>query len=525
MRTSIVRLGAALLLFAAGALAQSIDLVKPGCAAPGDAVLIKGSGFGDEPTVTIGGTDAKVLRSSGEAIVCRVPSDLAEGEATIAIGTLTATLNVLTEGAPAIVHVSTGTATPGMLVFFVGARLKGATATFENGTEETTVDLKGGHRIAYLKVPADLPLGDYTVRITNGHGDSGDCSPSLSVVEAQDPNIGAIEPSEQLPGRQVVCEGTDLGPPGWCFVTWTGGDGNELFNFGFANGYDRVHTWVPWDAQAGADYDVVIDFSDGSSTGAFPYKVGTPPPPEITELQYDEGPAGSLVGIYGENLIGGGFSWPVVEFTAGDVSTEAFLYFLNGGFHGDEQESLVVEVPRGLEDGEYEVTVTVNGQKSNAVTFTVTDLPLTVTSMKPDGQGTHGPDNIVVIEGTGFGVPDFPDFSDPAGGGGGRNGLAGNGAVGHFPGVYDDFSNYFNVTVTWQLGEDEPLEGYVLWHHDREILVLPPGGWEDPLPVGDYKVTVAVDRDGETLTADAGTYTVEERDDAPGNKPGPLFPR
>ncbi|MCK6461140.1 MAG: IPT/TIG domain-containing protein [Planctomycetes bacterium] len=531
MKTLILRLSAVLLL-AAGAFAQSIDEVRPACAAPGDAVLIKGSGFGEEPTVTFGTTEAEILRGSGDRIICRVPEGLDAGNTTVSVDGASAAFHVLAEGAPAIVHVSTGTATPGMLVFFVGARLKGANAKFTDGdTEVATVELKGGRRAAYLKVPADLAPGTYTIVIANEAGESGPCSPTLVVVEEGEPTLTSIEPSEQLPGRSVLCKGTDLGPVGFCFLTWTDDGGNAIFTYGFTNGYDRVHTWVPWEAEAGATYDVTIDFADGSTTegtGAFAYTVGTPEPPEITELEYDAGPAGSLVTIYGTNLVGGGFAWPVVEFTRDGVSTEALVYYafgsypgggeggghdkggpnaLQGGFGWDGVDQILVEVPRELEDGEYEVTVTVSGQTSNAALFTVGDLPLEVTSMSPDSQGPWGPEGVVVIEGTGFGVPDY-DFIIAEG----RDaGLAGdpNGIP---------FETYFKVTVTWQGAEGDPLEGYVLWHTDREILVIPPGGWDDPLPVGEYTVLVTVEYDDEsTETVEAGTYTVNEKGDGPGH--------
>jgi hypothetical protein len=243
------------------------------------------------------------------------------------------------------------------------------------------------------------------------------------------------------------------------------------------------------------------------------------------------------VAIFGHALIGGGFAWPTVHFTANEVSHEALIHYAFGGYHGvkgggapghaggpnhlqsngaydNGLDGIVVEVPRDLEDGPYDVTVTVNGQTSNAVTFTVKDLPLEVTSMRPDKQGPYGPHDVVVITGTGFGVPDY-DFviADDNRGGGGA-GLA------LFDPGQDPFADLFKVTVTWQ-GDGDPLEGYVLWHHDREILVIPPGGWEDPLPVGEYTVRVTVERDGGgTETVVAGIYTVVAKDGT--DKPSPF---
>jgi len=519
----------ALLLLAAGAFAQSIDEVKPGCAAPGDAVLIKGSGFSESPTVLFGDAEAEVLRNSETRIICRVPKGLSEGDVTIDVDGATASFHVLAAGAPAIVHVSAGTATPGMLVFFVGARLKGAKATFVDGDDATvaTVELKGGWRAAYMKVPADIATGTYTVVISNEAGDSGPCSPTLVVVEEGEPTLASIEPDEQLPGRPVLCKGTDLGPVGFCFLTWTDEDGNSLYMFGFTNGYDTVHTWVPWDATAAATYKVTIDFADGSSTegtGALEYTVGIPEPPEIVELEYEKGPPGSLVTIFGTNLVGSGFAWPTVLFTRDGESTEALVYYAFGsypggglggdpahgkgpnalqGLGGDGLDQILVEVPRSLEDGDYDVTVTVAGQTSNAKVFTVGDLPLTVTSMTPDSQGPWGPEGVVVIEGTGFGVPDYDVII--------ANGR-GSGLAGDPDGV--PFDIVFKVKVTWQKDGGDPLEGDVLWHHDREILVIPPGGWEHPLAVGTYTVYVTVEHDDEsTETVEAGTYTVHEQQD------------
>ncbi|MHC4817106.1 MAG: IPT/TIG domain-containing protein, partial [Planctomycetota bacterium] len=384
----------ALLLLAGVSLAQEIDSVRPECAAPGDYVLIQGSDFGEEPTVLFDDVEADVVKNRDDKILVRVPAEgLDTGAVTIDVDGATADFTVLEAGAPIILHVSATKATPGMVLILIGARLAGGTAAFVDADDvvAATVDLKGGRRASFLKIPSDLAAGTYTLVITNPDDiDSGDCSPTIEIVEAGTATVTAITPDEQTPGRGVVCEGTDLGPFGYCYVSWTDSEDATLESYGFANGYDKVYTRVPFRAEAGATYDVVIEFADGTTTGAFSYDVGTLPAPTLTELEYDTGPAGDTLGILGENLFSG-HKLPKVEFTDGDgVATEADVLWAfphHHHYHGKRTSKITVRIPASLADGEYDVTVTTNTGTSNALVFTVADLELTVTAMKPTGQG------------------------------------------------------------------------------------------------------------------------------------------
>ena len=117
------------------------------------------------------------------------------------------------------------------------------------------------------------------------------------------------------------------------------------------------------------------------------------------------------------------------------------------------------------------MTVTVGDQTSNAETFTVGDRELTVASMSPTSQGTHGTFRPVKIEGTGFG-------------------LFGSG----------------KITVTWDDGGGgEPRKGFIVFRTDSMLRVIPPGGRFHPLAAGTY--TVRVNRGDSSV--EAGTYTVE----------------
>ncbi|MHC4550726.1 MAG: IPT/TIG domain-containing protein [Planctomycetota bacterium] len=485
-----MRILTAFLLLATTALAQSITSVTPECAAPGDYVLIRGSDFAAEPTVTFGTVPADVVRSHDTKILVRVPEGVAAGPLTLDVDGATASFTVLEAGAPLVLHLSAAKATPGMFLIVIGARLQGGTAEFvaDDGEVLGTAALVGGRRAAFLRVPSDLPVGTYTLVITNAEGlDSGACSPAIEIVEPGTPTLEDIQPEGQTPGQPVLCEGHDLGPLGFCLVQWTDSQATTLYTLGFANGFDRVYTRVPFRARGGETYDVVIEFSDGGTTeegGAFAYEVGTPPPPELVALEYDSGPAGDFLGLRGHHLFAG-FELPTVEFTRDGVATEALVLHAFPGF-GKHADEVGVQIPKDLADGDYDVTVTTSAGTSNALVFTVVDLPLTVTSMQPDHQGPRGPNSPVLIKGTGFGVFD-PLFGLPG-----------------LPEIDPD------LAVTWDDGSGAASRrGLVLFHTNREIFVIPPGGWFDPLPAGEYTVRVVLHPDSdEPEIAVAGTYTV-----------------
>ncbi|MFQ5844124.1 MAG: IPT/TIG domain-containing protein [Planctomycetota bacterium] len=481
MRNTFLLLLAALLVPSTGALAQTIDTVRPACGTEGDRILIAGSGFGDPPVVSFDGIDAEVLRHHESRVLVRVPEGISVGEVTLDVDGATATFVTLEPGSPVVLHLSPKKATAGMRVLVIGLRLGSSQVDFvdADGAVVDTVRLFGRRHIGFFRIPDDLAAGAYTLVITNAAGlDTGPCSPKIQVVEAGLPTLDAIRPPEQPPGRPVVCEGTDLGPFGPARVAWTDIDGKTLRTFAFSNGFDRVYTRVPPDAVGGATYDVVIELRDGSSTeatGVLAYRVGLPPGPTITAIQPEKGPAGSVVKIRGKGFVAG-FGRPVVEFGRDGVATEAKVLLVWPGF-GLHEDVIVAQVP-DVADGDYRVTVTVGDRTSNAVAFTVGSLPLTVTSMKPAGQGPRGPTRPVVIEGTGFGVFHL----DPP-----------------------------SLAVTWDGGTGgEALRGFVLFHTDRVIVVIPPGGRIDPLPTGTYTVRVVVDPDGDSpRSVEAGTYTVE----------------
>ncbi|MHC4959210.1 MAG: hypothetical protein ACYTGN_12650 [Planctomycetota bacterium] len=459
-----------LLLFAAAAAAQSIDSVRPDCVGPGGKFLLCGDAFGDDPTVYVDGVRARVLRHTDSKILAIVPKDTLPGRADVEVGTATAGLNVVARGAPVVRRLSSHVATPGQILVLVGRHLRGATAIFldENREEVARANVRGRQRVGFLRVPADLAAGGYTLVLENDAGSSGACSPKVRIAEPGDPTVTSLTPEKQHPGRALTAHGTDLGPLGLCVAHWIGAGGERLFAGGFANGYSKIFTYVPARAEPGATYEVSFELRDGSTTGSVKYTVGIVGGPEILGLSYDEGPAGSPVAILGsgffraravsDRALALADFRPIVEFTRNGASHRARILFGIPG-RGDEDDLLVVRVP-DVADGAYAVTVRVGGATSNAVDFTVKTMTLTVTAMRPDNQSTTGFVFPVLFEGTGFGS--------------GRDA--------------DD------ILVTW---DDDPQDdiaarpGRVLLRNDREMLVVPPGGsGDDRLRAGEYEVRV-----------------------------------
>ena len=153
-----------LLLVALPAAAQSIDTIRPACVGPGGRMLICGSDFEDDPTVTIGGVVAEVLRNAPTKILVRVPDGAPVGDAVVNADGATATVEVIAAGAPVISHISSHTATPGRVLVVIGRHLRGADAVFvdDAGAAVETVPLRGRGHVGFFHVPDGMPLGAYT---------------------------------------------------------------------------------------------------------------------------------------------------------------------------------------------------------------------------------------------------------------------------------------------------------------------------------------------------------------------------
>ncbi len=173
---------------------------------PGQAAMLIGSGFAEEPELEVAGlsdssegsyTPVEALQASGTSVKFVVPKDLPPGVFKYRLKTATGSLSgVLNRPRLWWLLGDAGTrATPGGSVRLFGKNLLVAGASTE---KKTTVELQGPRNLtlpaaaetytAEVQLPADLPEGQYRLTLRNGHGGKAVSSESLPLeVRARKP--------------------------------------------------------------------------------------------------------------------------------------------------------------------------------------------------------------------------------------------------------------------------------------------------------------------------------------------------
>ena len=190
------------------------------------------------------------------------------------------------------------------------------------------------------------------------------------------PAISALNPTSGPEGTTVEITGTSFGP--------TQGTGTVTFNGTAATPTSWSDTSITVAVPAGATTgDVVVTVGGQASNGvAFTVK------PAISGLNPDSGPVGASVEISGTNF---GDSQRTSTVTFNGVTATASSW---------DDTSIAVTVPAGATTGN--VVVTVDGQASNAVAFTVKP---SISGLNPSG----GPvETSVEISGATFGATQGP---------------------------------------------------------------------------------------------------------------------
>ena len=356
----------------------TISSVNPNSGAVGTQVTITGMNFGatqGTSTVKFNGTAVTTYTSwSSTSIVVNVPTGATTGNVVVTVGTLSSpgVMFTISTAGPTITMVSPNSGAPGTNVTITGTNFgatQGTSTVTFGGTVATTTNWSATS-IA-VTVPVSATTG--VVVVTVGGLESNGVAFTVPA-----PTITNITPTSGLAGAAVTITGMNFGT--------TQGASTVKFNGTTA----AVTSW--------SNTSIAVTVPSGAATGNVVVTVGTQasngvsftvttPAPTITTLNPTSGAVGSSVVIIGTNF-GATQGTGTVKFNGTAATATAW-----------SATSITATVPTGASTGN--VVVTVNGQASNGVAFTVSTPAPMITSLSPTS-GVAGA--AVTITGTNFGA-------------------------------------------------------------------------------------------------------------------------
>jgi len=236
--------------------------------------------------------------------------------------------------------------------------------------------VEGGKIISRLQSLAVL-LVICSLQALSGCGGGGGGGQETSPPPA--PGISSLSPNSGAVGATVTITGSNFGSSqGTSTVTFNG------TSAGTASAWSATSITVT--VPSGAATGNVVVTVGGQASNGVSFTV-TVPAPSITSLSPTSGPVGTAVTIAGTNF-GSSQGSSTVTFNGTSAGTASAW----------SATSITVTVPSGAATGN--VVVTVGGQASNGVSFTVTVPAPSITSLSP----TSGPvGTAVTIAGSNFG--------------------------------------------------------------------------------------------------------------------------
>ncbi len=359
--------------------APVISSLNPSSGLVGTAITIAGTNFGatqGTSTVKFNGTTATPASWSASSIVVPVPSGATTGNVVVTVGgqSSNSVAFTVTIPAPSISALNPTSGLVGTSVTITGANF-GATQGTSTVTFNGITAAPTSWSTSSVAVP--VPVGATTGNVVMTVG--GQASNAVTfTVTVPAPSITTLSPTSGLVGTPVTIAGANFGA--------TQGTSSVTFN-----GVAAVPTG--WSASS-----IVVPVPTGATTGSVLVTVGsqtsnaaaftvTVPAPSISTLNPTSGPVGTSVTIAGASF-GAMQGTSTVKFN-GTIATPSSW----------SVSSIVVPVPSGATSGN--VVVTVGGQSSNAVAFTVTIPAPSITTLNPPS-GSVG--TSVTIAGANFGA-------------------------------------------------------------------------------------------------------------------------
>jgi hypothetical protein len=353
----------------------TISNLNPTSGPAGASVTITGTNFGASQgtsTVTFNGTSASATSWSATSIAVPVPAGATTGNVVVTVNSVASngiSFTVLPTPTITLVNPTSGPiATPVTVTGTnFGASQGTSTITF-NGIAATPTSWSATSIAA--PVPNGATTGNVVITV-NGVASNG----ITFTVTSTAPSITNLNPVSGQVGTSVTITGVNFGASqGTSTVTF---NGTAATPTGWSA--TSISVPVPTGATTGS---VVVTVSAQPSNG-ISFTV-TPPPPSITSLNPTSGVVGTSVIVAGANFgASQGTSTVTFNGTAGIPTAWSAT-------------SITVPVPAGATTGN--VVVTVGGQVSNGISFSVTP---NITSLNPNS-GVVG--TSVSITGTSFGT-------------------------------------------------------------------------------------------------------------------------
>ena len=341
----------------------------------GATVEITGTGFGPSQgtsTVTFNGAGATPTNWSDTSITVTVPAGAATGSVVVTVGG-TPSDGVSFTVTPAIGSLSPIAGPEGATVEITGTSFgasQGTSTVTFNGTGATPTRWSGTS--ITVTVPTGATTGPVVVTV------AGQASNGVSFTVGTDPIVTSLSPALGQVETTVVIGGANFGA--------SQGAGTVTFNGVAATATSWSDTSITVTVPATAATGPVVVTVGGEASNQVTFTV-TGPPPVINKLKPGEGGVGDSVKVKGEHF-GTARGTSKVTFNGEPAISRKW-----------DDDKITVNVPAGARTGP--VVVTVEGQASNPVTFSVTGSSPSIISLDP----TLGEvDTSVTITGVHFGA-------------------------------------------------------------------------------------------------------------------------
>jgi len=369
--------------FIVGSL-PGITGLSPDQGSVGTSVTITGTNFGSTQgasTVTFDGVPATSTSWSSTEITAPVPTGATTGDVVITTnGTASNGVVFTVETSPAITSVSPTKGPVGTSVTIFGRNFgttQGTSTVAFNGTLATPSSWTSTTIV--VPVPSGATTGQVVVTTAGGLPSNGS---AFAVGSA--PSITSVSPTSGSAGTSVTITGTNFGS--------TQGSSTLAFNGSAATVTSWSATKVVAPVPTGASTGPVVVTVAGLSSNGSIFVIGSGP--GITSLSASSGMVGSSVTISG------------VNFGTTQGSSTVTFHGIAATPTSWSSTSIATPVPSGATTGS--VIVTVGGQSSNAVNFSVVLPTPTITSLSPTSGSAA---TSVTISGSNFGAQGSVQFN------------------------------------------------------------------------------------------------------------------